>query len=203
MKNQGKKGIVGGVGFAMVALAMAGTPAFAADPAADSTSVSDDLAGAKPSVTEMTHATVTVTKINKGTRHLTVKKPDGSRQTFQVPPEIASFDKLKVGDKIDIDYGERIAVQVLPAGTKPSASEEMAAAPGMVGQTAKVSAEVVGVDPTTNHVTFKGPDGDTETVAVQDPALRQKLPSLEPGQVVQLTFTQAIVGAIQPHGVKK
>jgi hypothetical protein len=203
MKNQAKKGIVGGVGFAMVALALAGTPAFAADPAADSTSVSDDLAAANPSMTAMTHATVTITKINKGTRHLTVKKPDGGRQTFQVPPEIASFDKLKVGDKVDIDYGERIALQVLPAGTKPSESEAMAVAPGMVGQTAKVSAEVVGVDPTTNHVTFKGPDGDVETVAVQDPALRQKLPSLEPGQVVQLTFTQAIVGAIQLHGSRK
>src|SRR5881398_2721966 len=97
MKNQGKNGIVGGVGFAMVALVLAGAPALAADPSADSTSVSDDLAAANPSMTAMTHATVTITKINKGTRHLTVKKPDGGRQTFQVPPEIASFDKLKVG----------------------------------------------------------------------------------------------------------
>lgn len=145
----------------------------------------------------MTHAPVTVTKINKGTRHLTVKKPDGSRQTFQVPSEVAMFDKLKVGDKIDIDYGERVAVDVLPVGSKPSASEGVATGPGMAGRTARVSAEIVGIDPTTNHITFKGPDGDVETVAVQDPTLRGKLPSLEPGQVVQLTFTQAVIGSIR------
>jgi hypothetical protein len=203
MKNQRKKLMVGTVGLAMGALVAVGSPALAAETATDSTSVNSDMGGSHPSVTEMTHATVTVTKINKGTRHLTVKKPDGSRQTFQVPSEIAMFDKLKVGDKVDIDYGERIAVDVLPVGSKPAASEAVATGPGMAGRTARVSAEIVGIDPTTNHVTFKGPDGDTETVAVQDPTLRQKLPSLQPGQVVQLTFTQAMIGSIQPHDSKK
>jgi len=203
MKNQRKKLMAGTVGLAMGALVAVGSPALAAETATDSTSVNSDMGGSHPSVTEMTHATVTVTKINKGTRHLTVKKPDGSRQTFQVPSEIAMFDKLKVGDKVDIDYGERIAVDVLPVGSKPAASEAVATGPGMAGRTARVSAEIVGIDPTTNHVTFKGPDGDTETVAVQDPTLRQKLPSLQPGQVVQLTFTQAMIGSIQPHDSKK
>ncbi len=203
MKNQRKRLMTGIAALAMGALVAAASPAFAADTAVDSTSVNSDMGGSHPSVTETTHATVTVTKINKTTRHLTVKKPDGSKQTFQVPSEIAMFDKLKVGDKVDVDYGERVALDVLPVGSKPTASEAVATGPGMAGRTAKVSAEIVGIDPTTNHITFKGPDGDVETVAVQDPTLRQKLPSLQPGQVVQLTFTQAIVSSIQPHDSKK
>ena len=203
MKNQRKKGIVGGVGFAMVALAMAGTPAFAADPAADSTAVSDDLAGAKPSVTEMTHATVTVTKINKGTRHLTVKKPDGGRQTFQVPPEIAIVRQAQGGrqDRHRLRRADRGAG---PAGGNQA---ERVRGDGRGARDGRPDREGLrrgrGRRPDDQPRHVQGTGRRHETVAVQDPALRQKLPSLEPGQVVQLTFTQAIVGAIQPHGVKK
>ena len=202
MKKQGKTGMVGCAGFAMVAMALAGAPAFAADPGATSTSTSRDMSGSKPSITQTVHATVTVTAIDKDTRELTVKKADGSKATFQVPTEVAMFDKLKVGDKVDIDYGESLAVEMLPPGSKPSQSEQVARAPGMAGREMTVSAEVVAVDPASNHVTFKGPSGNVETIAVRDPAMQQKLPNVKPGQVIQFTYTQAIIGAIQPHSKK-
>jgi hypothetical protein len=50
-----------------------------------------------------------------------------------------------------------------------------------------------------NKVTFKGPRG-VRTVEVQDPSLQAKLPSLKPGQVVQLTYTEAMAASIQPAG---
>ena len=52
MKKQGKKGIVGCAGFAMVAMALAGAPAFAADPGATSTSTSRDMSGPRPTITQ-------------------------------------------------------------------------------------------------------------------------------------------------------
>jgi L-ascorbate metabolism protein UlaG (beta-lactamase superfamily) len=59
------------------------------------------------------------------------------------------------------------------------------------------SAEIISVDAAANKVTFKGPRG-VRTVIVQDPALQSKLPSLKPGQVVQLTYTEAMAASIQP-----
>ncbi len=98
-----------------------------------------------------------------------------------MPTEVAMFDKLKVGDKVDIDYGESLAVEMLPPGSKPSQSEQVARAPGMAGREMTVSAEVVAVDPASNHVTFKGPSGNVETIAVRDPAMQQKLPNIKAG----------------------
>ena len=145
---------------------------------------------------------MTVAGIDKSTRELTVKKADGGKETFQVPTDVVMFDKLKVGDKVDIDYAESLAVEMLPPGSKPSQSEQVARAAGMAGREMTVSAEVVAVDPATNHVTFKGPNGNVETIAVRDPAMQQKLPNVKPGQVLQFTYTQAIIGAIQPHSKK-
>jgi hypothetical protein len=205
MKNQGMKGIVGSAGFAVVALALAGSPAFAAEPAADPTvtgSSTSDMAGPNPSRTQTVHATVVVTAIDKDTRHLTVKKPDGTKQTFEVPSDVKAFDKLKVGDKIDVDYGESIAVSMLPPGSKPSMSERAARAPGAVGREVTVSAEVVSVDPVTNHITLKGPKGNLQTIAVQDPQMQAKLPNVKAGQVLQFTYTEAMIASIQPPASK-
>src|SRR5206468_716693 len=82
-----------------------------------------------------------------------------------------------------------LAVEMLPPGSKPSQSEQVARAPGMAGREMTVSAEVVAVDPASNHVTFKGPDGNVQTIAVHDPAMQQKLPNIKPGQVIQFTYT--------------
>jgi hypothetical protein len=198
MKNQGKKGIVGFAGFAMLGLALAGAPALAAEPSVSSTSSTSDMGGPNPTKTQTVHATVVVTAIDRSARELTVKKPDGEKQTFNVPTDVTAFSKLKVGDKIDVDYGESLAVSMMPPGSKPSMSTRSARIPGAVGKETTVSAEIVSVDPATNHVTLKGPQGNLQTIAVQDPSLQARLPNLKPGQVLQFTYTEATIATIQP-----
>jgi hypothetical protein len=156
------------------------------------------MAGPNPTKTRTVHATVMVTAIDKDARELTVKKPGGEKQTFQVPSDVTAFDKLKVGDKIDVDYGESLAVSMLPPGSKPSMSSRSARVPGASGKETTVSAEIVSVDPATNHVTLKGPKGNLQTLAVQDPSMQARLPNLKPGQVVQFTYTEATIVTIQP-----
>ena len=38
------------------------------------------------------------------------------RSHRQVPADVKAYDTLKVGDRIDIDYQESIAVSILPPG---------------------------------------------------------------------------------------
>jgi hypothetical protein len=111
---------------------------------------------------------------------------------------VQEFDKLKVGDKIDVDYMQSVALGFLPKGTKPSMNEVEAAGPGMAGRQMSVSAEVIKVDAANNQVTFKGPKGTHRIVTVQDPDLQAKLPNLKPGQVIVLQYTEAMATAIQP-----
>ena len=121
MKNQIKKGsfltVIGG---GALAFALSASPAFAesgADPAG--------MPVAKTSATE--HQSGTVTGIDKSTRTVTLKTDAGDPRSFQVSPDVEGFDKLKKGDKVDVDYTESIAIAMLPKGTKLSANEQAAA----------------------------------------------------------------------------
>jgi len=182
----------------LLAFALA-TPARAAEPS--SRPMAPDPGGATPEPkaekTSTTHATVAVTAIDKSARKLTVKMSNGEKALIQVPADVQEFDKVKVGDKIDVDYMQSVALGFLPKGTKPSSTEVEAAGPGMAGRQMSVSAEVIKVDAANNQVTFKGPKGTHRIVTVQDPDLQARLPNLKPGQVVVLQYTEAMATAIR------
>ncbi len=199
MTNQIKKGILlTGIGGGALALALSGPAAFAQG--------GSDQAGMPSAAKSATvHASGTVTAIDKGSRTVTVKTDAGETRSFQVPSDVKAFDKLKKGDKIDVDYTEAIAVAMLPKGSKLSSSERTAAAKtgngmGGVGKQMTVSAEVVSVDTANNTVTLKGPKGNLETLEVKDPDNQAKLPSIKPGQVMQFTYTEAMAVSVTPQG---
>jgi hypothetical protein len=200
MTNQIKKSVFATfIGGGMLALALAATPAFAEAGA--------DQAGGTPmgSRSSTMHATGTISSIDKGARIVTVKTDSGEKRSIQVGPDVAGFDKLKTGDKVDVEYTESTAVSMLPPGSKPSASEKTGSmktghGAGAAGREISVSAKVISVDPAANTVTFKGPKGNIETVEVQDPAAQAKLPSLKPGQVLQFTYTEAMAVSVKPEG---
>jgi hypothetical protein len=200
MKNEFKQGLLVGCGVGVLAFALATSSAQAAEPS--SRPMAPDPSGAMPQPraekTAIAHASVEVASIDKTARKITVKMPNGEKAQIQVPTEVQEFDKLKVGDKIDVDYMQSVALGFLPQGTKPSETERAAAGPGMAGRQMSVSAEVVKVDAANNQVTFKGPKGTHRIVTVQDPDLQARLPNLKPGQVVVLQYTEAVVTAIQP-----
>jgi cold shock CspA family protein len=152
--------------------------------------------------TQLVHAVATVKGINRGTRSVTLKKDDGEETSIYVPEAVKGFDTLKLGDKVDVDFYESLAISMAPSGTKPSMSERKGQSVdiggGVTGREMKMSAEVVSVDPAANTVTFKGPKGNMRTVYVADAALQEKLTSIKPGQVVQFDYTEATAATIRP-----
>ena len=144
-----------------------------------------------------------MTAIEKSSRTVTVKTDSGEKHTFQVPSDVKGFDKLKTGDKVDADYTQSLAIAMMPPGSKLSASEKSSAmrtgmGSGAAGKQYTISAQVMSVDTVNNTVTFKGPKGQIETVAVQDPDNQAKLPNLKPGQVMQFTYTEAMAVSVTP-----
>ena len=94
-----------------------------------------------PSRTDTTQATVVVTAVDKGARSFSVKMSDGSKTEIQAPADMKEFDKIKVGDKIDVTYTESLVLGMLPKGTKPSVTSSAATNPGAAGAAVTVSAE--------------------------------------------------------------
>jgi len=175
------------------------------------------LAGADQGITQRTgpgsaerikQETVVVTGIDRSARTATLQNADGEKKTVKVPPEVKAYDTLKVGDRIDIDYQESIAVSLAPTGSKPTMTEKTVGGKmeggGIAGGAREMtmSAEVVSVDVPGSKVTFKGPKGQMRTVTVSDPQLQKKLPNLKPGQVVQFTYTEAMAASIRPAPAK-
>jgi hypothetical protein len=181
-------GVFAGLGLGLLTLGLVGAPS---------------AANAQTRMSQEKHETVTVSAIDRAKRSVTLQEATGETKTVRVPEDVKSFNTLKVGDKIDIDYYESMALSLLPAGAKPSATESssatrMGAGAGSGARTQTVSAEIVAVDTAANTITFKGPRGRAQTVTVSDPDLQRKLNDLKPGQVVQLTYTQAMAASIRP-----
>jgi hypothetical protein len=157
-----------------------------------------------PAAERTTSETVIVTGIDRSNRTVGLQNAEGEKRTVKVPADVKAYDTLKVGDRIDIDYYEAIAVSMLPPGTKPSMSEKTSGSrmgeggTATVGRETSISAEVTSVDAANNKVSFKGPKGQVRTVTVQDPTMQKKLPGLKPGQVVQFTYTEAVAASIRP-----
>jgi hypothetical protein len=154
-----------------------------------------------------TESSAAVTAIDRTERRATLKDPAGEKFVVSVPKDVAGFDGLKVGDRVDIDYYQSEALSIAPPGTKPAETEKRAATAfeggEAIGKALTVTAKVVSVDSEANEVTFKGPHGMNKTVKVKDPDLQKKLPDLKGGDSVQLTFTEATAAEIRPAAAAK
>lgn len=86
-----------------------------------SVTVTGDTAakGEKPAgdVKATIKGTVTTQKIDMKTRTVTVVGPQGRQFQIVAGPDV-QLEKLKVGDKLDAEYTERVAVDVQPAPAK-------------------------------------------------------------------------------------
>ena len=166
--------------------------------------LSEAQSGMPPATARRVHETVVVSAVDRTTRTVTLMNADGEARMVGVPPDMKSFDTLKVGDHVDVDYYESIGLALMPAGSKASMSETTTSVrtgdPGVaaVGRQVTATVEVVGVDEVMNKVTFKGPKGNVRTVTVYDPAMQKKLTTLQPGQLVQITYREAMAAAIKP-----
>ncbi|MGB7971203.1 MAG: hypothetical protein WCF31_04445 [Candidatus Deferrimicrobiaceae bacterium] len=150
------------------------------------------------------YLTATVEKIDQSTRMVTLKGPEGNTVTFRVSDEARNLDQVKAGDSVDVQYYEAVAWQVMKPGTAPmgvTTTSAMGRAKkgempgGAMGKQVSIVAEIEAIDKDGKHVTLKGPQGNSERVAVKDP---KNLENVKVGDEVQLTYTEAMAISVQP-----
>lgn len=141
--------------------------------------------------------TATVDAIERSSRLLTLKRPDGSLETIKVPAEVKRFDALKVGDTLTATYYENIVLRVMKPGEKAvdSSSESVTPRVGQrPGATAAVqrsiTATITAIDPAIPSITLSGPNNWNYTSRVEDKAA---LKQVKVGDRLEVTWTGAVL----------
>jgi Cu/Ag efflux protein CusF len=158
-------------------------------------------------VGQLIHESATVQKVDTQKRELTLKDDAGNTNIVQVPEDVTRLDKVKKGDRVDLDYYQSVALSIKKTGETPSPSETkmIERAPGqlpggLVARKITASAKVVKVDPTDNKVTIKGPGGAVDTINVSDPQLQSDLRKLKSGDRIEVTYSEALAASVTPKG---
>jgi len=147
--------------------------------------------------------TATIAAIDAATRAVTLKGPEGRELTVTAGPEVRNFAQMKVGDRVDVEYLEALTIELKKGSTAPIARTEQAGAAGakpgerpagLAGRQVTVTAEVIGLDATTQTVTLKGPRRTVE-LKVRDP---EQFKLVAKGDRVEATYTEAVAVVVAP-----
>lgn len=160
----------------------------------------------KAAVSETVKLTATVKSVDYEKRLITLQGQDGKALTVEAGPEVKRLKEIKAGDMVVINYTQAIAAELKKAGSasgvavkedvkRAKASEK----PGISGQReVKATVTIDAVDLKNNIVTFTGPQGNVNIVAVQRPQMREFLKTLKVGDKVDVTFTEAVAVSVEP-----
>ncbi|MET0935013.1 MAG: hypothetical protein ABWX83_03440 [Luteibacter sp.] len=151
--------------------------------------------------------TASITGIDKQNHLVTLRGPKGKSATVEAGPEVRNFDQLKVGDQVTVSFQSALAFELLPAdsaeagveatqqvdtaarGDKPGASDQ---------RSVTVTAKLTAVDLKKHTVTLTGADGNSRTIEVKDPSRQARMKALKVGQMVRITYAEALAVSVTP-----
>lgn len=148
--------------------------------------------------------TATVVSVDQRTREVVLRGEDGETTTIVAGEEVRNLPQVKAGDKVKVNYYERVAGRILRPGEAAPAAEQQVDVgrapqgeqPGAFARKqTTVTATVTGVDLNTPSITLKRPSGDTATVLVRD---RERLKQVKVGEQVVITYVEGLAIAVEP-----
>ncbi len=141
--------------------------------------------------------TATIEAIDKTSRVVTLKGPEGNSIDVKAPNQMEGFDSLKVGDEITATYFAAVMIRARKPGDPASTGEPATTVrrtertPGSeTRQERTFTVTVETVDVKTPSVRVKGPLGRSLTLAVSEP---KQLESLKAGDTVDLTYYESLL----------
>jgi len=152
--------------------------------------------------------TATVEAIDQKKRLVTLRGPEGNLVTAHADERVKNLAQVKKGDQVVVTYYESLAYEVKkPGQAAPGvvvASDVVTAKPGerpagVGAQSTTVTTTIDAIDKKKGTVTLKGPEGNSETIKVKDPT---KLDKVQVGDLVEITYTEALAIAVEPAAKK-
>jgi Cu/Ag efflux protein CusF len=138
-----------------------------------------------------------VEAVDHKARILTLRGEGGQTTTLQVTEEARNLDQVEVGDTVEVEYYESIALFVQdPTGDTGMKGDVSAARtpkgdkPGVAAaETVLITVTVAEINHETRMVTLKGPEGNTFTTRVGEGAKR--LDEVKQGDELVVRYTRA------------
>jgi hypothetical protein len=194
----------------VASFASAQSPAKAAAPAAATPApvvVDNTGTPGKATAKRTAQATATITAIDAAARTVTLKAKSGETQTFKVGPEVTRFAEFAVGDVIQIQYEQGLALEFQPAGSEnvpvtaiaSGGRAEKDQAPGAAAAAGvRGTVTVTKIDAAKRLVSFTGPGGSVYQVKAGP---KVQLEKLKVGDRLLATYVEAV--AIKLEKAKK
>ena len=157
----------------------------------------------------LVEAVATITAIDMENRLVTIEGPDGDSIVVKASAKVKNLSQVEVGDKVVIKYYKSITADIVKRskdeklgteiiGAKASAPlGEKPAGAGVVEKTRRV--EVVFVDPIQKFISVRDPDRGLRKISLKEsPDLQHYLKELKEGDVVEVTYTDAMAIEVVP-----
>jgi hypothetical protein len=185
--------------------ALAGSAAFPA--AAQKPDVTGGTAVAsepgKAAMVRTIKVTAQIMAIDKGTRTLTLKGPDGKTVDVVAGEEVKNFPQIKVGDFVVVQVLQSLALELrkTKGGQAIGTTEGIATAKpgerpaGVAAREITAIAKVTAVDPKGKTISLRGPRGNVVKLDVQNP---DQFKVVKVGDEVQVTYTEAAAVSVEP-----
>jgi hypothetical protein len=139
-------------------------------------------------------------------RVITLKGPQGNVGEYEVGEQVERLAEIKPGDTINAEYKvaavaelreptaeEKSAPLVDVTETERATADQPPA--GQIARAVRVVTTIDALDQASQSVTVKGPEGNTVTAHVEDPAVFSQLTV---GQPIVVTFAETLILSVQP-----
>jgi len=148
--------------------------------------------------------TALVVAIDKATRTVTLKGPEGNVVDVVAGDEVKNFAQINVGDFVAVSFVQSLSLELQK--TKSGASgishreEAVTARPGerpaaAAGREVTAIAKVTAVNKKAKTITLKGPRGNAVTLDVQNP---DQFKVVKVGDEVKVVYTEAVAISVEP-----
>ena len=149
--------------------------------------------------------TAQVVGIDKATRTVVLKGPEGNVVDVVAGDEVRNFDQIKLGDLVVVRYAEALTLELRKTKTgagsvsvnEGAALAEPGERPAAAGaRQISAIATVIAVDQKKSTITLKGPRGNVVTLNVHNP---DQFKVVKKGDQVEVTYTEALALSVEPR----
>lgn len=193
---------------ALLALIFSAQPGFAQQ-APVGAQISTNAPG-KVSMAEGVKASALVTAIDKATRTITLKGPEGHSFDVVAGDAVKNFAQIKVNDEVVVEYIRALTLEVKKGGgprSRVDSADAVRAKPGekpagAIGRQVTIVADVIDVNPKEKTITVKGPKGNIVELEVKNP---DHFKVVKKGDQIEANYVEAVALSVEPakKGAKK
>jgi len=158
-------------------------------------------------ISETQEISATIIAVDQELRLVTMRGPQGNLTTIEAGPEVRNLAQVEVGDTLRVVYeqtyiatltGAEVASPVTDVSVGAVRAEEGAQPGAAVGTMSTIMVTIESIGPDGRSATFRGPDGRLQAIDVQTEEGREFSRGLNTGDVVQLTYAEALAIMVEP-----